>query len=73
MTLEDSCVCYTCKLCIVEGIDVACSAIAHARTQSTNKLIDDLLHSAFVRNSSGNAFRYKFLDIFRVALEVAVF
>ena len=53
-------------------LNVAGSAIAHARTQTARELIDHLLHRSLVGHAAGNALGHQLLHVLRVGLEVAV-
>ena len=62
----------TCELGVMQAFDRSCTAIAHTRTKTTNKLIDNLLYGTLVRNTTGNTFRHELLHITDVTLEVTV-
>ncbi len=61
------------KLCILQFLDRARAAIAHARTQTANVLHHHFRQRAFVWNTPFDTFRHQFFNIVFHILEVAIF
>ena len=62
----------TYELGVVQILDGCGATIAHARAQSSDELVDDLLHGSLIRNTSCDAFGNEFFHILLTSLEVAV-
>ena len=56
----------------VQRFDRSCTAITHTRTETTDKLVDDFLHTAFERYTTRDAFGHELLHTLHTTLEITI-
>ena len=72
MALQHTGICNAGKLSVVQVLDSSSTTVTHTRTQTTNQLVDNLLYSSLVRNTTCDTLWYKLLGILGITLEVTV-